>query len=156
MSRSLSLPKRKDQIMATRIITKEGLNHSQSQRSIRNVKLLVGGYLGLSVLTLAAIVLLHTNTALVTPAVWIRGTGIVVSALLTCLFVAQMARGERRGYLRLRLVSAIMVGAIALIIVLPGTFPLWMKIEQGVCGLLLLGVVVLVNSKSLRRAFATR
>jgi hypothetical protein len=60
-----------------------------------------------------------------------------------------MARGSSGGYLRLRLVSAIMLVAIAAIIALPGTFPLWMKIEQGVCGLLLLGVVVIVNGKHL-------
>jgi len=67
-----------------------------------------------------------------------------------------MARGSSRGHLRLRLVSAIMLVAIAVIIALPGTFPLWMKSEQGVCGLLLLGVVVVVNGKHLRSTFATK
>ena len=103
-----------------------------------------------------AIVLLRNNTTIVTPAVWVRGTIVVASALLTTSFAAQMARGSSGGYLRLRLVSAIMLVAIAVIIALPGTFPLWMKIEQGVCGLLLLGVVVIVNGKHLRSAFATR
>jgi hypothetical protein len=65
-----------------------------------------------------------------------------------------MARGSRLGYLGLRLESAIMFVAIVVIIALPGLFPLWMKIEQGVCGLLLLGVVVVVNSKPLRSTFA--
>ena len=32
----------------------------------------------------------------------------------------------------------LLVGCYLGISVLPGTFPLWMKIEQGVCGLLLL------------------
>jgi hypothetical protein len=99
--------------------------------------------------------LLHNHTALVTPAVWIRGSIVVASALLTTSFAARMARGSSSGYLRLRLVSAIMLVAIAVIIALPGTFPLWMKIEQGVCGLLLLGGVVVVNGKHLRLAFAT-
>lgn len=52
-------------------------------------------------------------------------------------------------------VSQIMLVVIVVIIALPGTFPLWMKIEQGVCGLLLLGVVVAVNSKHLRSTFTT-
>jgi hypothetical protein len=120
------------------------------------VKLLVGCYLGISVLTLVAIVLLRNNTALVTPAVWIRGTIVVASAVLTTSFAAQMARGSSSGYLRLRLVSAIMLVAIAVIIALPDPFPLWLKIEQGVCGLLLLGVVMIVNGKHLRSAFATK
>ena len=142
--------------MTTRIITKERLNQPRSQTALRNVQLLVGSYLGLSVFTLIAIVLLRNAAALVTPAVWVRGTIVVASALLTAFFAARMARGSRGGYIGLRLESAIMFVAIAVIIALPGLFPLWMKIEQGVCGLLLLGVVVLVNGTLLRSAFATR
>lgn len=137
-------------------LTEERLNHQRSQAMFQRVKLLIGGYLGISVLTLVAVVLLRDNTDIVTPAVWVRGTIVVASALLTTLFTVQMARGSRGGYLRLRLVSAIMLVAIAVIIALPGTFPLWMKIEQGVCGLLLLAVVVIVNGKHLRSTFATR
>lgn len=131
------------------------LHHPRSQTAFRTVKVFVGAYLGLSVLTLVAIVLLRNDPAMVTQAVWIRGTIVVASAFLTTVFAAQMARGSRGGYLRLRLVSAIMVLAIAIIIALPDPFPLWMKIEQGVCGLLLLGVVVVVNGKHLRSVFAT-
>jgi len=46
-----------------------------------------------------------------------------------------------------------MLVAIVVIIALPGTFPLWMKFEQGVCGLLLLGVALIVNGKHLRSVF---
>ena len=142
--------------MNIQISAQERLNQPRNQTALRNVKLLVGCYLGLSILTLVAIVLLRNNTEIVTTAVWIRGTIVVASALLTTLFAVQMARGSSGGYLRLRLVSAIMLVAIVTIIMLPGLFPMWMKIEQGVCGLLLLGVVVVVNSKPLRSAFATR
>ncbi len=92
----------------------------------------------------------------VTPAVWIRGSIVATSALLTVVFTAQMARGSKSGYLRLRIVSAIMLVAVVAIIALPGVFPLWLKLEQGICGLLLLGVVVIVNGKRLRLAFAKR
>lgn len=142
--------------MNTRSLIEESLNQQRIRTAFRNVKLLVGCYLGISVLTLVAVVLLRNNTAIVTPAVWIRGTIVVASALLTTSFAARMALGSSRGYLQVRLVSAIMLVAIAVIIALPGTFPLWMKIEQGVCGLLLLGVVVIVNGKHLRSAFASR
>jgi len=40
--------------------------------------------------------------------------------------------------------------------ILPGTFPLWMKVEQGVCGFLLLGVIGIVNGQHLRSLFAGR
>jgi hypothetical protein len=88
--------------------------------------------------------------------VWVRGTIVVASALLMASFVARAGGGSARAFLRLRLVSAIMVVAIVVIIAVPGAFPLWMKIEQGVCGVLPLCVVALVNGRRLRSSFATR
>ncbi len=128
------------------------LNSSRS--AWRGTAVLAGTYLGISVLTLAAIVLLRNHPGIVNPAVWIRGTIVVASALLTVALTRRAASGSRPAFRRLRIVSAVMVVAIAVIIALPGTFPLWMKIEQGVCGLVLLCVVVLVNGTRLRSTFA--
>lgn len=122
--------------------------------SLRAVLTLVGCYLGLSVLTLVAAFLLRHHPSIVTDAVWIRGTIVLASALLMGALASRAARGSRRAYLRLRIASAAMVVAIAVIVSLPGLFPVWMRIEQGVCGLLLLGVVVLANGRRLRSAFA--
>jgi hypothetical protein len=121
--------------------------------AFRGVKTLVGAYLGLSVLTLVAIVLMRHHPGIVTPAVWVRATIVVASALLMTAFTARAARGSSRAYLRLRLVSAIMVAAIVVIVALPGTFPVWLKIEQAGCGLLLIGVVVIVNRRQIRASF---
>ena len=124
------------------------------REAMRTVKLLVGTYLGISALTLVAIVLMRKHTNLVNAAVWTRGTIVVVTAILMFSFAVRAARGSSRAFLRLRIVSAIMVVAIAAIVSLPGTFPAWMKIEQGVCGAVLLGVVSLVNGRRLRAAYA--
>lgn len=124
--------------------------------ALRTVLTLVGGYLGLSVLTLVTAVLLRHHTSIVTDAVWIRGTVVLASALLMTALAARAVRGSRRAYLRLRIASAAMVVAIVVIVSLPGLFPVWMRIEQGVCGLLLVGVVVIANSRRLRSAFAVR
>jgi hypothetical protein len=142
--------------MQTHTIAAAHLQHPHTQALFRRVKLLVGAYVGISVLTLVAIIVLRNHPAIVTQAVWVRGTIVVASAVITTAFATQMARGSNRGYLRLRLVSASMVVAIAVIIALPDPFPLWLKIEQGVCGLLLLGVVVVVNGTRLRSVFAPR
>ena len=48
------------------------------------------------------------------------------------------------------------MAAIAVIIALPGSFPLWMKAEQGVAGLFMIGVAVLVNGSQLRSLFAAK
>lgn len=140
--------------MDTRNNADERLDHPRSRKAFRTTKILIGGYLGLSVLTLIAIVALRDHPAIVNAAVWIRAVAVVASASLMLYFAARTAQGRGRAYLRLRLVSAIMVVAIVLIIVLPGAFPVWLKIEQGVCGLILLGVVVVVNGRPMRAVFA--
>ena len=128
--------------------------HPRTLKAFRGTKRLVGAYVTLSVLTLVAIVLLRGDPAIVNDAVWVRGTIVVASSLLTLAFAIRAARGSRKAFLRLRIVSGVMLVAIVVILALPGTFPLWLKIEQGVCGLLLLGVVVLVNGTQLRSQFA--
>ena len=142
--------------MNTRSLTNEHMNCARTERAFRRIMLLVGGYLAISVLSLVAIVLLRNDSAVVNPAVWTRGTIVAVTSSLMFAFTVQAARGCRRAYLQVRIVSAIMLVAIAVIIALPGFFPLWMKIEQGICGLILIGVVALVNSQHLRRLFANK
>ncbi|MCQ4041026.1 hypothetical protein ACFOSC_09945 [Streptantibioticus rubrisoli] len=137
-------------------ISDEALNHPRSQAAFRSAKRLVGAYLGISVLTLVAIVLLRGDTSVVNQAVWVRGSVVVASALLTYILATRMTRGSHGAYRRLRIISAVMTVAIAAIVTLPGAFPLWMKIEQGLCGLCLLGVVLIVNGSHLRSLFATK
>ncbi|MEV7377335.1 hypothetical protein [Streptomyces lydicus] len=132
----------------------ENLHQPRSLTAFRATKLLVGCYLGISVLTLVAIVLLRGDVALVTDAVWVRVVIVVASALLMFISAVRTARGSRRAYRRLRILSSVMLVAIAVILTVPGVFPLWLKIEQGVCGLVLLGVATLVNGKHLRAVFA--
>jgi hypothetical protein len=137
-------------------ISAQDLQQPRSRSAFRTVRVLVSGYLGLSVLTLVAIFLLRDNKTMVTDAVWVRATIVVASALLTLSFAVRAARGSRRAFLRLRIVSGVMLVAIVVIVALPGAFPVWLRIEQGVCGALLLGVVVLVNGRHLRSVFAAR
>lgn len=118
--------------------------------AFRRVKLLVCGYVAISTLTLIAIFLLRDDATAVNSAVWTRGTIVALSALFTLTFTVRATSGSRRAYLRLRIVSAVMLAAIAVIIALPGPFPVWMKLEQGLCGVLLAGVCTAANGKSLR------
>jgi hypothetical protein len=135
----------------TTLVQHQARNHS----TLRTVTALVGTYLGISVLTLVAIILLRNNPQVVNTAVWIRGTLVVSSAILLFVFALRARAGATRAFLRVRLVSAILLVAIIVIVALPGTFPTWMKIEQAVCGLVLLAVVILVNGRRLRTFFAT-
>ncbi|HWD83561.1 MAG TPA: hypothetical protein VG497_31895 [Kribbella sp.] len=133
--------------------TPADVGHPRSASALRSVRLLVTGYVAISVLTLLVIIALRHHANIVNDAVWVRGTIVVASSLLTLLFARSAAKGSHRGFLRLRIVSAVMLVAIVTIIALPGTFPLWLKVEQAVCGLLLLGVTLMVNGKHLRSVF---
>lgn len=142
--------------MSHQIMPEEQLNNPHTERLIRRVKVLALSYFGISILTLVAIPVFRNNPVMVTPAVWVRGSIVVASSVVMTSFVFQMARGRSRAYLRLRLVSAIMLVAVVIIIAIPGDFPLWMKLEQGICGVLLLGICIIVNGKQLRRAYRAR
>lgn len=74
---------------------KDDLDHPRIQTAFRSVKLLTACHLGSSVLTLVAVILLRHHSRIVTDAVWVRGTIVVASALLTYLFAARAARGSR-------------------------------------------------------------
>jgi hypothetical protein len=132
------------------------LDHGQIRSAFRGVLVLAGSYVGLCVLTMVAAVLLRNHPSIVTSTVWVRGTIVLASSILTLLFARGAARGNPRAWLRLRIVTAVMVVAIAVIIALPGLFPVWMRIEQGVCGLVLLGIVIIVNGRRVRALYAAK
>lgn len=143
--------------MQTQTIVKAQTRHPQypqSQAAFRTVKLLLGSYLGISVLTLVAAILLRGNAAIAPMAVLVRGTIVIGHALINLFFAARMSRGSRVGYRLLRLSSAAMVVAIVVIIAIPDDFPVWFKIEQGCCGLLLLWAVIVAFTKPVRSVFA--
>ncbi|MFI0227490.1 hypothetical protein [Streptomyces lydicus] len=140
--------------MTTRVIAAERLNDESVQQKFRSTKRLVGYYVALSVLTLIAIILLRDHPDIATDAAWVRCIIVVATSLLMTSFAARASRGHAKSFLRLRLASGIMVVAIAIIVALPGAFPVWLRIEQAVCGLILLGVVSKANSKLLRSVFA--
>ncbi len=136
--------------------TEDDLDHPQTRKAFRVIRALVGGYLVLGVVTLGVIVALRNDAAQVNSAVWTRATIVVVTAVLLIMFIGRAARGSRGAYRRLRIVSIITPVAIAVIIAVPGTFPLWMKIEQGICGLVMIAVAVIANGSHLRGVFAAR
>jgi hypothetical protein len=129
-------------------------DHPRTAAAFRKVKLLAGGYFAISALALVAIVLLRHHSAEVNSAVWTHGILVAAGAGVVFGLALRAARGSRGAYRRLRIASAAVVVAIAVIIALPGGFPLWMKAEQGVAGLFMIGIAVLVNRGHLRSLFA--
>ncbi|MEY9871347.1 small-conductance mechanosensitive channel [Streptacidiphilus sp. MAP12-33] len=134
--------------------TENTLTHPRSLTAFRTMKTLVSGYLALSVATLVVAYVLRHHADLVTATVWVRGGIVALASLLMLSFVTRAARGSRGAYRRLRITSAVMAAAIVVIASLPGFLPVWMRVEQGLCGVLLLGVVAVANGRHLRTAFS--
>ncbi|MEV5569747.1 hypothetical protein AB0L06_06845 [Spirillospora sp. NPDC052269] len=128
----------------------DGSNHAAT---FRRIKALVGVYAVISVLTLAGLVAYRNSSSVTTP-VWVRISIVAASSLVLFALTLRAARGSRGAFRRLRILSAVMLVAIVVIVSLPGMFPVWMRIEQGVCGLLLLGVVVISSGRALRAGFS--
>ena len=125
------------------------------QSALRTMMLLVGCYVALSLATLVVIIVLRHHPTIVTQPSWVRVIIVAPTALLMIRFAVGTLRGSRRLYGWLRVTSAIVLAAIVAVIAIPGDFPLWLKIEQGVAGLLLLGVVLIINGRLVRLAFRT-
>lgn len=110
----------------------------------RVVTLLVGCYVALSVLTVAAIVVLSgVRPDLVNPQAWVRGVIVAGTSILTRAFARAAARGRPRALVRLRIVVLVILVAIAAVLAFV-PLPRWMVIEQATCGLLLLATAIIV------------
>ena len=79
----------------------------------------------------------------VPPQAWVRGVIVAATSILTFVFARAAARGAPRALLRLRIVVLVLLVAIVgVLLFLP--LPLWMVIEQAVCGALLLATAILL------------
>jgi hypothetical protein len=127
-----------------------------AREKLRIAQVLLGGYAAVSVLTLLAIVVFSGDPDIVTDAVWIRGSIIAVASLITLALGASMAKGSRSNYRRVQIIALAQVVAIIVIESVPGSFPVWFKVVNGVCGVLLAIVVLLTFARSVRTTFAGR
>ncbi len=141
--------------MSTSNLSEQQLKDPKTQSAFRNVRLLVGSYTSLNLAAIVALVALSHHPELATTEAWVHGIIVAATALLMASFAMRATRGSRPNYLRLRITSAIMFVAIAVIIAIPGGFPMWMKLQEAVGGLLLLGVITIINGKHVKSAFAS-
>jgi hypothetical protein len=86
--------------------------------------------------------------------VWLRGSVVAAASLVFVVVTRAAARGSRRAFSRMRWISILAPIGIGLIIVSPDSgYPLWMKLEQGLIGILIVAIAVLLNRRSTRAAF---
>lgn len=112
---------------------------------------LLVGFLVMSVLLAAVTFVLRDH---VPGAAWGRVVGLLVASPLYLLFANRMAAGRRWAYVRLRLLSVLgTVGIVALVSV-PGPYPVWMRVEQGAQGVVLLALAVVLAQPAVKARFA--
>jgi len=122
----------------------------------RAIRLYVGSYLGISLGALLVLAALHGNHHQASQEAWVHGIIVATTSLLMATFARGTIRGNGNMYLRLRITSTVMVVAIAVTSAIPGDFPVWMKAEQIVCGLLLVGLIVALNRRPAKTFFSTK
>ena len=132
------------------------MNTSQpaARDPFRAIKGLLLTYFGVGAVALVAVILLRNHPAEVNGAAWVRSIIVVGTALILLSAATLAGRGHRGAFLRLRIISIVTTVAIAAIVAVPGTFPVWLKIEQACCGVIMLGVVLLANGRGARARFA--
>jgi hypothetical protein len=117
---------------------------------LNTVVKLLAAFLVISVSTVVAVVLMRHNPALVTTAVWVRTPLVAASAAVLLLFARRAAAGHRASFRRLRIISMVVLAAIVGVVAWPGAFPVWLRVEQAVCGVFILSVVVRTNLRAVR------
>ena len=117
---------------------------------LNTVVKLLAAFLVISVSTVVAVVLMRHNPVLVTTSVWVRTPLVAASAAVLLLLARRAAGGHRGSFRRLRIISMVVLAAIVGVVAWPGAFPVWLRVEQAVCGLLMLSVVVRTNLRVVR------
>lgn len=110
----------------------------------------------LSVITLAVAGLLSAiDPKEVNWVVWLRGGVVAVACVVLVAVTAAAARGNRTAYVRMRWISILAPVGIVAIVLAPDTgYPVWMKVEQVLLGVLIVLIAVQLNRSAVRRAFA--
>ncbi|MET1071342.1 MAG: hypothetical protein ABWY11_01720 [Umezawaea sp.] len=126
---------------------------TDTRPAFRTAKALVAAYGGLSAVVFTAVVILSTTGHEVTPFMWGRAGGVLVSAVVTYWLTVVAARGARWAYVRLRIISVVVPIAIVVIDLVADGLPTWFVVLQIACALAIGATAFIVNGSRLRGAF---
>jgi hypothetical protein len=120
------------------------MNSSRLSR-FRPVLVLLAAFALVSVAMEAVLVVQSVGGASVDGGTWTRCSLVLASSVVLVLLAVGAVRGSRPAYRRLRIISPIVVVAVIVVVSIPGFLPDWVRVEQGVCGALVLPVAILLN-----------
>ena len=124
--------------------------------AFRPILILLSGFLAVSAAMEVFLIVETLNGNGIDIAVWIRCSLVLGSSIVLLLIALFAARGSRASWRRLSIISPIVVVAVIVIVSIPGFLPDWVRVEQAVCGLLVLPVAILVTLPRTRALFAER
>ncbi|WP_314148763.1 hypothetical protein [uncultured Leifsonia sp.] len=125
-----------------------------SRRALfRPILVLLWCFLTVSAAMIAFLAVLASVGVGVDIAVWIRSSFVLASSVVLLLLGVFAARGSRASWVRLRIITPIVVLAVVVIVAIPGFLPDWVRVEQAVCGALVLPVAILANLPRAGSAF---
>ncbi|MFF1571132.1 hypothetical protein ACFVWR_00150 [Leifsonia sp. NPDC058292] len=113
--------------------------------AFRPVLVVLTGFLVVSIAMEAVLIVQSVSGTEIDPAVWVRCSIVLGSSILLLVFAATASRGSRPAWRRLRIIAPIVVVAVIVIVAIPGFLPDWVRVEQAVCGALVLPAAILVN-----------
>jgi hypothetical protein len=128
----------------TEITTPEPLAAARRDR-FRPFLVLLAGFVAVSVAMELVIVVQSVLGIAVDGAIWSRCSAVLASSIVLLALTVGAARGSRAAWRRVRIISPIVVLAVVVIVSIPGFLPDWVRLEQGVCGGLVVPVAILVN-----------
>ena len=111
----------------------------------RPVLILFAAFVLVSIAMEAVLVVQSVAGASVDGAVWSRCSLVLASSIVLLLLAIGAVRGSRAAWRRLRIVSPIVVVAVIVIVAIPGFLPDWVRLEQAVCGALVLPAAIILN-----------
>jgi hypothetical protein len=111
----------------------------------RPMLVLLAAFLLVSAAMEAVLVVQSVTGVSVDGAVWTRCSLVLASSIVLLLLTIGASRGSRRAWIRLRIVTIVVVIAVIVIVSIPGFLPDWVRVEQGVCGALVIPVAILLN-----------
>lgn len=124
--------------------------------AFRPILMLLSGFVVVSTAMLVVLIVEGATGTAVDTAVWIRCSLVLASSVVLLLSALSASRGSRPALLRLRIISVVVVVAVAVIVAIPGFLPDWVRVEQAVCGVLVLPVAILANLSRIRAHFPKR
>jgi hypothetical protein len=111
----------------------------------RPVLVLLTAFLIVSCAMEAVLAVQSASGTAVATAIWVRCSLVLGSSVVLLLIGTRAARGSRAAWIRLRIITVVVVVAVIVIVSIPRFLPDWVRIEQGVCGALVLPAAVILN-----------